>query len=115
MGHASDCAVHDGPAFLPGPCDCGLELSNDPFELFRPLAVIGRRRGRWEVRQRNVEAFIKTEQAPSGDGVRVRLTIDLPCVHGWPACLGVPDCEDANHAVAVQIVEREAGPALQGG
>lgn len=22
-GHASDCAVHNGPAFPPGPCDCG--------------------------------------------------------------------------------------------
>ena len=25
LGHASDCAVHDAPAYNPGNCDCGLE------------------------------------------------------------------------------------------
>lgn len=32
--HASDCALHNGPAIEPGPCDC------DPFESVRP--IIGR-------------------------------------------------------------------------
>jgi hypothetical protein len=27
-GHASDCAVHNEPAFPAGPCDCGAEKSN---------------------------------------------------------------------------------------
>lgn len=22
--HASDCAVHNAPAYVPGPCDCGV-------------------------------------------------------------------------------------------
>jgi len=24
-GHASDCAVHNAPAYAPGPCDCGVD------------------------------------------------------------------------------------------
>ena len=24
-GHMSDCALHNGPAYPPGPCDCGFE------------------------------------------------------------------------------------------
>lgn len=24
QGHASDCAVHNGPAYPPEPCDCGV-------------------------------------------------------------------------------------------
>lgn len=26
-GHASDCAVHNEPAFPAGPCDCGAQLA----------------------------------------------------------------------------------------
>jgi len=111
MGHASDCAVNDGPAFLPGPCDCGLELSVDPDKLFRPLAVIGRRGGHWVVRQRNVEAFIEAEHSPAGDGHLIALTIHLPCTHGWPVCLGEANCKDANDAMASVIVESEAHTA----
>ena len=28
--HASDCAVHNGPALPPGPCDCGADLNTLP-------------------------------------------------------------------------------------
>lgn len=108
MGHASDCAVNDGPTFLPGPCDCGPDLSVDPFELFRPLLVIGARRGRWEIRQRNVKAFIKAEETPIGNGRRICLTIDLVDAHGWPACGSSANRMDLDHPIAVVINEREA-------
>lgn len=26
MSHTSDCAVHNAPAFAPGPCDCGARI-----------------------------------------------------------------------------------------
>lgn len=29
LQHASDCAVHNGPAYEAGPCDCGAENAED--------------------------------------------------------------------------------------
>ena len=27
--HASDCSIHNGPAYPPGPCDCGADAIRD--------------------------------------------------------------------------------------
>lgn len=96
--HASDCAVNDGPAFLPGPCDCGLDLPVDDAELFRPLLVLGARGGRWDIRQRNIEAFIEAEETPVGNGRCVALTVYLPDAHGWPECGRSADSVDLDDA-----------------
>jgi hypothetical protein len=104
MGHASDCAVNDGPAFLPGPCDCGLDLSVDPAKLFRPLLILGTRGARWEIKQANVEALIEAEETPIGDGRRITLTIDLVSTHGWPPCGRDTNGMDFNDSLAAVIV-----------
>ncbi len=31
-GHQSDCALHNGPAYEPKPCDCGVEPGMTPEE-----------------------------------------------------------------------------------
>lgn len=31
-GHFSSCALHNGPALTPGPCDCGLDPGMTPEE-----------------------------------------------------------------------------------
>lgn len=98
MGHASDCAVNDGPAFLPGPCDCGLEFRENEAELFRPLAVIGARGGRWAIRQRNIEALIEAEETPVRNGTILHLTIHLIDAHGWPVGAGYADSVDLDNA-----------------
>jgi hypothetical protein len=82
----NDCSVNDEPAFLAGLCDCGSDLPVDASELFRSLFVFGARGYRWDIRQRNIEAFIEAEEAPVGDGRRTTLTIDLPDTSGWPEC-----------------------------
>ena len=108
MGHASDCAVNDGPAFLPGPCDCGLELRDDGEKLFRPLLVIGARGARWDIRQRNIEAFVEAEELPVRDGRFIRLSIHLIDAHGWPSSPCVTDRMDLSNSVAVMVGERDA-------
>ena len=113
MGHASDCAVNDGPAFLAGPCDCGLELDVDPFELFRPLAVIGARRGRWEVRQRNVEALVKAHETPIPHGFRIALSVDLKDTHGWPVGSGNANRVDLYNAGELVVGQPETHPHRQ--
>lgn len=113
MGHASDCAVNDGPAFLPGPCDCGLEFDIDADELFRPLLVVGARRGRWDIRHRNVEAFVEAEETPIGDGRRVSVTIYLPDAHGWPTFASESDGVDLNDTGMVVIMKAKANAVLQ--
>ena len=104
MGHASDCAVSSGPAFLPGPCDCGLEIGIDTSKLFRPLLVLGARGARWEIKQANVEALIEAEVTPIGDGRRITLTIDLVSAHGWPPCGGNANCMDVDDPLTTVIM-----------
>jgi hypothetical protein len=36
IDHASDCAVHNAPAYEPGPCDCGAEINT----LIRDLEAV---------------------------------------------------------------------------
>lgn len=110
--HAADCAVNDGPAFLPGPCDCGLDFCEDPLKLFRPLAVLGARGGRWSVRHRNVEAFIEAEERPAGNGRVITLTIHLEDAHGWPVFGASADGVDFDNSAAVVISECEAKATL---
>jgi len=114
IGHASDCAVNDGPAFLPGPCDCGLEFCDNPAELFRPLLVLGARGERWEVRHRNIPTLIKAEEAPVGDGRRIVLTIYLPDAHGWPSCGSDADCVDFDDS-REQVIGQVQAPRLNQG
>lgn len=108
MGHASDCALHDGPAFLPGPCDCGLDPPVDPHKTFVPWIVLGTRGGRWEVRQRNIEAFIEAHTTPTERGVRVTLAIDLIDAHRWPLCGSEADDVNLHDAVVPVIGKGEA-------
>src|SRR6476619_2941310 len=96
VGHASDCSVNDGPAFVPGPCDCGLIRPVDPVEAFVPIVLVGARRGRLAVRERNVEALVKTEQTPINGGRGIRLTIDLVDAHRWPILFASSDHLDLN-------------------
>lgn len=114
MGHTSDCAVNDGPAFLPGPCDCGLELGVDDAKLFRPLCIIGARGSHWEVRQRNVEALIETEELPVRDGGLIRLTIHLIDTHGWPTGPCSSNGVDLRDSLATMVGQREANAPSQG-
>lgn len=115
MGHASDCAVNDGPTFLPGPCDCGLELGVDAFELFSPLLVVGVRRGRFAIRQRNVEALIEAQEAPLADGLRLALTFDLKSAHCRSIGLSNANGVNVNDARVAVISKAEANTSLQGG
>lgn len=112
--HSSDCAVNDGPAFLPGPCDCGLDLSVDYSELFRPLFVFGARGLRWDIRQRNIEAFIEAEETPVGDGRRIALTVYLPDAHGWPECGRSSNSVDFNDSVLAVVSQGETFSAAEG-
>lgn len=104
MGHLSDCAVHRGPAFLPGPCDCGLNLPVDGSERLRPLLIIGARGGRWTFRQVNVEALVEAEESPAGDGRLITLSIHLKSAHGWPSCGASADCVNFDDPIAVAVV-----------
>lgn len=93
-----------------GPCDCGLDLSVDPLELFGPLLVLGARRGRREIRQSNTEAFIEAEETPIRNRRRIRLTIDLKSAHSWPACGGGADRMNLNNPVTPIIMQDQANP-----
>ena len=84
MGHASDCAVNDGPAFLPGPCSCGLDVGPlDPLEAFVPIVLVGAWRGGLALRERNAETFIKAKQSKIRGGRGIRLRLDLIDPHSW--------------------------------
>lgn len=85
MGHASDCAVNDGPAYLPGPCSCGLDVGPvDPVEAFVPIVLVGAWRGRLVVRERNAETFIEAKQSKIFGRRGIRLRLDLIDPHSWP-------------------------------
>ena len=66
--HASDCALHNAPAYEPGPCDCGARRKTF-FAWLRHMDKYTQaleRKARWG-------AGIKFE--PTGDGrVKIRLT-----------------------------------------
>jgi len=69
MGHASDCAVNDGPAFLARPCLCGLDVGPlDPLEAFVPIVLIGAWPGRLALRERNAETSIKQSRRKFAEG-----------------------------------------------
>lgn len=108
MGHTGDCPVNDGPAYLPGPCECGLVSPIDSFEAFIPVVLVGAWRGGFAVRQRNVETLIKTEQAPINHGRGVRLTIDLEDAHRWTSCGSDSDNLHFNSAGQSIIPQRQA-------
>ena len=115
MGHASDCAVNDGPAFLPGPCSCGSDVGPlDPVESFIPIVLVGAWRGRLAIRERNAETFIETQQSKILGGRGVRLRLDLIDPHRWPIFPRGADHLDLNSAALPVILKGQANALLSG-
>lgn len=113
MGHASDCSTNDGPAFIPGPCDCGLEVGPvDPIEAFVPNVLIGAWRGRLVLRERNAKTFIEAKQSKILGGRGVRLRLDLIYPHSWPIFERGADHLDLDQAWFPIITERQTHPFL---
>lgn len=48
MNHASDCAIHNEPAYPAGPCDCGADLSPADCRALLPVLAIMNARERFD-------------------------------------------------------------------
>jgi hypothetical protein len=109
MGHASDCAVNDGPAFLPGPCSCGLDVGPvDPVEAFIPIVVVGAWRGGLAIRERNAETFIEAKQSKIFGRNGIRLRIDLIDPHSWSIFPRGADHLNLDHSSLPVIIKGKA-------
>lgn len=113
MGHAPDCSTNDGPAFLPGPFDCGLDVGPvDPVEAFVPIVLVGAWRGRLAIRERNAETLIEAKQTKIRGGRGISLRLDLIDPHSWPIFERGADHLDFDRAWLPIVTEREAHPLL---
>lgn len=113
MDHAPDCSLNDGPAHLPGPCSCGLDVGPiDPIESFIPIVLVGAWRGGLALRERNAETFIKAKQSKIFGGRGIRLRIDLIDPHCWPIFPRGADHLNLNNAAFPVISKGQTKPSF---
>src|ERR1039458_5402896 len=78
----SDCAIYNGPAYPPGPCNCGgLELTQDSCHFSIPALVAGPGGVGLLLKQSNPDSLVNTQQFPANRLVVNTSTPDLPDTH----------------------------------
>lgn len=93
--HWSDCAVHNAPAYEPGPCDCGgLELAEDGSHALVAGLVAGSGGLGLFIGDRDAAGFIQPHQLPSHGFVADAAAPDLPDPHYGIARCACPHCVD---------------------
>jgi len=90
--HWSDCALYRGPAYEPGPCNCGCsELADDALHISVTALVARPRRLRSFVQQCNASSFVEAQHLPPDRLMVDAAPTDLPDTHN-----GVASSADAN-------------------
>lgn len=96
--HWSDCAVHNGPAYEPGRCDCGgLELAGDGDHSLVPGLIAGAGSGGLLIEDSNSRRLIQSQEFPADRLVADASASNLPDPHDRVSRCACPYCMDFNY------------------
>ena len=109
--HWSDCAIYNGPALEPGPCDCGgLELTEDADHNFVPTLVATPRGLGPFFGDRGTSGFIKPQELPADPLIADATAANLPNAHDGIAVFGEADRVDLNDSEIAVISQLKDAP-----
>jgi len=104
--HLSDCAVHNGPAYEPGPCDCGASnLTVDMPHGFISALVAGSGRGRGIICECPACSLIEAQDFPSDRLIVDAPAANLPDTHNIVVRSADADSVDLNDAEKAVILD----------
>jgi hypothetical protein len=109
--HYSDCAVHNAPAYAPGPCDCGgLELTEDAGHSLVARLVPGTGSSGFLVSDGDAPGFVQPHELPADRLVVNATAPDLPDAHNGISRCACPHCMNFDDPSEAVIGQFEASP-----
>ena len=110
-GHWSDCAVHNGPAFPVGECDCGgLELTSDLRDRLIPAPITKTGSERSLGEQSQADGFVESQHFPSHGLIADASATNLPNTHHRVVLFRVPTSVDLDHPREAVVPNLKANP-----